>query len=67
MPDLSLRIISVVVADQIRLRIYRGDEPVGAWPLRRRQALVLAAQLINHAMLTEGRARDELGPCSGEG
>jgi hypothetical protein len=66
MADLPLRIVSVIIAGQIRLRIYRGDEPVGAWPLRRRQALVLGAQLIHHAMLTEGRI-DDAAPSHDEG
>jgi hypothetical protein len=62
MADLPLRIVSVVINDRIRLRIYRGDELVGAWPLHRHQALVLAAQLLSQTLVTEGRVASDALP-----
>jgi hypothetical protein len=53
MPALPFYAIAVVVNDQVRLRVYRGKDIVVDMPLRRRQAMVLAAQLLNQALLPE--------------
>jgi hypothetical protein len=59
--DLPFYAIPVIVADEIRLRIYTGGNLKVEMPLRRRQALVLAAQLLNYGLMTEGRlGRDPL-------
>jgi hypothetical protein len=50
-----ISVISVLVADQIRLRVYRGPTLAHELPLRPRQSLTLAAQLLNHALMTQDR------------
>lgn len=45
--------IPVVIDGQIRLRIYAGPRLKVDMPLRLRQALVLAAQLLNHALMAD--------------
>jgi hypothetical protein len=45
--------IPVVVNDQVRLRIYAGSKLEIEMPLRQRQALVLAAQLLNLALTSD--------------
>jgi hypothetical protein len=52
---LPFHVIPVIVDDQIRLRIYAAGDLERELPLRRRQALVLGAQLINYGLMTEGR------------
>jgi hypothetical protein len=54
-PDLPPYVVPVIVNDQIRLRIYQSRDLKLELPLRRRQALVLASQLLNHALMAEGR------------
>ena len=44
---------AAIVAEQVRLRIYRGSTLEVDMPMRRRQALVLGAQLINLGLLPE--------------
>jgi hypothetical protein len=66
-----ISIIAVLIDHHIRLRVYRGAELVSELPLRPRQACrsvrrtnrrtgsqasTVAAQLLNHALLTQGGA-----------
>jgi hypothetical protein len=53
MTTLPFRVIAVVVNDNVRLRVYAGGDLKIEIPLRRRQAMVLAAQLLNQALLPE--------------
>jgi hypothetical protein len=63
MADLPFHTIPVIINDQIRLRIYRGSDLKLELPLRQRQALVLAAQLLNFALSTERTASfDQFAP-----
>jgi hypothetical protein len=55
MADLPRHATAVIVNDQLRLRVYRGRCLEIEMPLRQRQALVLAAQLLNHALMSDGR------------
>ena len=50
MTALPLHAIPVIINDQVRLRVYRGRDLEIEMPLRQRQALALAAQLLNHAL-----------------
>jgi hypothetical protein len=50
---LPLQAVPVIVDDQVRLRTRRGSRLEIEMPLRRRQALVLAAQLLNMALMPE--------------
>jgi hypothetical protein len=43
--------IATIVDNQITLRVYAGDQLEAEIPLRRHQALLLAAQLLNLALL----------------
>jgi hypothetical protein len=45
--------IPVVIDGQIRLHVYRGPRLEMDAPLRRRQAIVLAAQLLNQVLMPE--------------
>ena len=51
--DLPAHAIPVVVNDQVRLRVYRGSRLELEMPLRQRQALVLAGQLLNLALAAD--------------
>jgi hypothetical protein len=51
MSELPLYATAVVVGDVIRLRAYRGSKLALDLPLRRRQALILGAQLVNLALI----------------
>ena len=53
MTALPLHAIPVVIDDQIRLRIYSGPRLEVDMPLRSRQALTLAAQLLNYALAAD--------------
>jgi hypothetical protein len=52
-PPLLLHAIPVIINGQVRLRIYRGRNLEIEMPLRQRQALVLAAQILNLALMAE--------------
>jgi hypothetical protein len=54
---LPLYATAVIVKDQVRLRIYRGRDLKLELPLRWRQALVLAEQLLNYGRTQLMRAR----------
>jgi hypothetical protein len=45
-----------IINDQIRMRVYCGGELKLEMPLRQRQALVLAAQILNLALMPEVNA-----------
>ena len=53
MADLPLHAIPVFVDDQVRLRVYAGRDLKVDMPLRPRQALVLAGQLLNLALTAD--------------
>ena len=53
MTTLPLHAIPVIVNDQVRLRVYAGRDLKVDMPLRPRQALVLAAQLLNLALTAD--------------
>ena len=53
MTALPLHAIPVIIDGHIRLRIYRGPRLEVDMPLRSRQALVLASQLLNHALAAD--------------
>ena len=53
MTALPLHAIPVIIDDQIRLRIYAGRDLKVDMPLRQRQALVLATQLLNLALAAD--------------
>jgi hypothetical protein len=55
MTDLPFHVIPVIINDQIRLRVYKGGNLEVELPLRQRQALVLAGQLLNMALTTTER------------
>ena len=56
MTALPFHAIPVLLDDQIRLRVYRGPRLEIDMPLRRRQALVLAGQLLNLALAADHSA-----------
>jgi hypothetical protein len=53
MTNLPFHAISVVIDGQVRLRVHRGRSLEIEMPLRSRQALVLGASLINHALMAQ--------------
>ena len=53
MTTLPLHAIPVIVNDQVRLRVYAGRDLKIEMPLGPRQAMVLAAQLLNHALTAD--------------
>ena len=53
MTALPLHAIPVVINDQVRLRVYAGRDLKVDMALRSRQALVLAAQLLNLALAAD--------------
>lgn len=76
MVDLPFHAVPVIVEDQVRLRVYGGSNLKIEIPLRQRQALVLAAQILNVTLAADHgsapqsrRARDgerEAGCTEGE-
>jgi hypothetical protein len=50
---LPLYPVAVIVADQVRLRIYEGQRLVLDLPLSRRRALLLGSDLICRGLLPE--------------
>jgi hypothetical protein len=60
--DLPLYVVPVIIGHRITLRIYRGDNLTAEIPLRRRQALVLGAQLINVGLIPEYEPADQRVP-----
>jgi hypothetical protein len=67
MITLPLHAVSVIVDDQVRLRVYRGACLELEIPLRRRQAMVLAAQLLNQALMPEYSAGPNRGVLEAQG
>jgi hypothetical protein len=61
---LPLHVIPVIIDNQIWLRLYRGGDLKFEVPLRQRQAMVLAAQLLNHSLMVEGPARAAPSTCT---
>jgi hypothetical protein len=59
MTALPLHAIAVPIPGNPTLRVYRGNTLVVEMPLRQRQALVLAAQLLNLALMQGPCASDE--------
>jgi hypothetical protein len=53
MTTLPLHAVPVLLDDQVRLRVYVGRDLKVDMPLRPRQALVLAGQLLNLALMAE--------------
>jgi hypothetical protein len=51
--NLPVFVTACIIADEIRLRVYSDGSVKIEVPLRRRQALGLAAQLLNQALLPE--------------
>jgi hypothetical protein len=45
----------VIINDQIRLRVYVRGDLKSEVPLRRQQALILASQLLNQALMSQSR------------
>jgi hypothetical protein len=60
MTALPFHAVPVLVDDQPRLRVYRGRNLEIEVPLGPRQALVLAALLLNHALMAERSGPDRL-------
>ena len=58
MTALPLHAIPVILDGQIRLRVHKGPRLELDMPLRSRQALVLAAQLLNLALSADISAAD---------
>jgi hypothetical protein len=56
MTTLPLHAIPVLLHDQVYLRVYRGPRLELEMPLRPRQALVLAGQLLNLALAADHSA-----------
>ena len=50
---LPLHAVAVITNDQVRLRVYAGRDLKVDMPLRPRQALVLAGQLLNLALTAD--------------
>jgi hypothetical protein len=64
MGDPPFHAIPVIVDDEVRLRIYRGSDLELEIPLRQRQTIILAAQLLNHGLMADGRVGgDAVGRC----
>jgi hypothetical protein len=61
MTALPLYAIPVLIDDQVRLRIYTGRNLKVDMPLRPRQALALAALLLNHALMASEGAGTNRG------
>ena len=53
MTPLPLHAVPVILNDQLNLRVYRAGKLEIEMPLRSRQALVLAAQLLNYALAAD--------------